>query len=226
MVTVRWEPVVIDTFAWIFGIRAFLEEVATALPGAESKARHTLKQLAEEQKWDESDYGLEEGELDSKFKHWLPRLVGYSAITLIHTLVETQLAATANRLRELHGYSLKINDLCGDPVERAKTYLTKVARIQVGSDKGWPVLQDLARLRHIIIHRRGRQGSEPKDQKFVQQLTKRYPGEISLCGRRDDAETALEVSLPACKRFIDETEQFFERIFAATGWPKGAVIEQ
>ncbi len=225
MTKIHWEPVVIDTFAWIFGVRAFLEEVELALPEAESKTRDTLKRLAEEQKWDYSEYSLEEGELDSKFKHWLPRLVGYSAITLIHTLVETQLTATANRLRELHGYSLKVNDLRGDPVERAKMYLTKVAEIQVGSDSGWQVLQDIAELRNIIVHRRGRQGSELKDQKLAQQLTGKYPGEISLSGRLEDPGAELEVSLRLCKRFIDETERFFERLFGATGWPRGAVVE-
>ena len=97
MTKIRLEPVVIDTFAWIFGVRAFLEEIETALPDAESKALDYLNQLAREQKWDETDYSLENAEIKSKFKHWLPRVVGYSAITLIHTVVETQLIATANR---------------------------------------------------------------------------------------------------------------------------------
>lgn len=175
MTTIRWEPIVIETFGWIFGVRAFLEEIEIALPEAESKALNYLNQLAKEQKWDESDYSLEDAEIKSKFKHWLPRLVGYSAVTLIHSVVETQLTATAMRLRELHGYVLKINDLRGDPVERAKMYLTKVAGIQVGSDSGWQILQDLAELRNIIAHRRGRQGADQRDQRFVQQLTERYP---------------------------------------------------
>jgi hypothetical protein len=225
MTTIRWEPVVIDTFTWIFGVRAFLEEIESALPDAESKALDYLNQLAKQQKWDETDYSLEEAEIKSKFNHWLPRLVGYSAVTLIHSVVETQLMATANRLRELHGYVLKVNDLRGDPVERAKMYLTKVAGIQVGSDRGWQVLRDVAEIRNIIVHRRGRQGADPKDQRFVQQLTERYPNEIALSGRRNDPDTELEVSLPMCKRFTDETERFFERIFGATGFPRNVVLE-
>src|SRR3972149_590242 len=222
MTTIRLYPVVIDTFGLIFGVRVFLEEIERALPDAEGKALDYLNQLAKEQKWEEFDYSLEEAEIKSKFKHWLPRLTGYSAVTLIHSLVETQLVATANRLSELHGYSLKVNDLHGDAAERTKKYLTKVAKIQVGSDIGWQLLQDVAKLRNIIVHRRGRQGSERKDQKLVQQLTKKYLGEISLSGRPDDPEAELEVSLSVCKHFINETE----RIFAATGWPRGAVVEQ
>ena len=136
MTTIRLEPVVIDTFAWIFGLRAFLEEIEAALPDAEGKAFAYLNQLAKEQKWEETDYSLEEAEVKSKFQHWVPRLLGYSAVTLIHSVVEAQLTATATRLRQLHGYSLKKNDLRGDPLERAKIYLTKVAGIQVGSDNG------------------------------------------------------------------------------------------
>ena len=136
MTTIRLEPVVIDTFAWIFGLRAFLEEIEAALPDAEGKAFAYLNQLAKEQKWEETDYSLEEAEVKSKFQHWVPRLLGYSAVTLIHSVVEAQLTATATRLRQLHGYSLKMNDLRGDPLERAKIYLTKVAGIQVGSDNG------------------------------------------------------------------------------------------
>jgi hypothetical protein len=218
-------PVAIDTFAWIFGVRAFLEEMEMALPEAESKARDNIRRLAEERKWDYSEYCLEEGELNLKFKHWLPRLAGYSAITLIHTVVETQLTATANHLRELYNHSLKVNDLRGDPVERAKMYFTKVAGIQVSSDEGWQVLRDVAQLRNIIVHRRGSQGSELKDQQFVQQLTQRYQGDISLSGGREDPDAKLVVSLAVCKRFIDETERFFERIFAAAGLPTGVVFE-
>lgn len=225
MTTIRWETVVIDTFAWIFGVRAFLDEIETAIPEAASKASENLERLAKEQNWDEANYSLEVGELDTKFKRWLPRLLGYSAVTMIYTVVETQLTATANRLREQKNYSLKVNEVRGDPVERAKRYFTKVAGIQVGSDKGWEVLQDLAEVRNIIVHRRGRQGLEPKDRHMVQQLTKRYPGEISLSGRHDDSDAELEVSLAVCKRFIDETERFFERMFVATGWPLNVAIE-
>ena len=92
--------------------------------------------MAKEQKWEETDYSLEEAQVKSKFQHWVPRLLGYSAVTLIHSVIEAQLTATATRLRQLHGYSLKVNDLRGDPLERAKIYLTKVAGIQVGSDNG------------------------------------------------------------------------------------------
>lgn len=226
MTTLRLpEPVAIDTFAWIFGVRAFLEEMETVLPEAESKARDTIKRLAEEQKWNYSEYCLEEGELDLKFKHWLPRLAGYSAITLIDTVVETQLIATANHLRKLRKYSLKVNDLHGDPVKRAKMYFTKVVGIKVSSDKGWQVLQDVAELRNIIVHRRGMQGSELKNQQFIQQLTQRYQGDISLSGRREDPDAKLEVSLAVCKRFIDETERFFERIFASAGILTSVVVE-
>ena len=171
MATIRWEPVVIDTFAWIVGVRAFLEEIEAALPDAESKALGYLNHLAKEQNLDATDYSFEEAEIKSKFKHWLPRLAGYSAVMLIHSIVETQLTATANRLRELGGYKLKPNDLHGDPVERAKLYLTKVAGIEVGLDSGWQVLQDLGELRNMIVHRRGRQGADAKDPKVVQQLT-------------------------------------------------------
>ena len=226
MTRIRLEPVVIDTFAWIFGLRAFLEEIEAATPDAEGKAFDNLNQLAKEQKWEETDYSLEEAEVKSKFQHWVPRLLGYSAVALIHSVIEAQLTATATRLRQLHGYSLKVNELRGDPLERAKIYLTKVAGIQVGSDNGWQVLQDLAELRNIIIHRRGRQGSDLKDQRSVQQLTERYPDGISLSGCRDDPDAEVEVSVAMCKRFIDETERFFERLFVATGWPRGAVIEQ
>ena len=69
MVTVRREPVVIDTFAWIFGARAFLEEIERGLPDAESKALDYLNQLAKEQKWDETAYSLENAEIKTKFEH-------------------------------------------------------------------------------------------------------------------------------------------------------------
>jgi len=226
MTKIRWEPVVIDTIGWFSSIRAFVEEIETVLPSAERKVSDTLEELAKKLDWDASDYWLEKDEIELKFKHWIPRSLAYSTITLIHAGVETQLIATANRLQEIHNYALKVNDLRGDSVDRAKTYITKVAGVAVGSDIGWPILQDLSKLRNIIVHRRGRQGSDHKHQQAVRRLTQRYSSEISLSDSDDKPDAEVRVSLSLCKRFIDEAERFFEGLFEALNWPNRVVIEQ
>ncbi len=81
------ETVVMDTLGWIWAIRAFLDQMQTALPASELQEREALKQIAREAGWDESDHDAEESEIDSKFAYWLPRVIAYSCVSLLHRAI-------------------------------------------------------------------------------------------------------------------------------------------
>lgn len=220
MTRIHLEMVVFDTFGWLFGVREFLAEVEKALPEAERREREALERLAREQDWDESDYGAARSEVDSKFEHWIPRIASYSLLTMLQMVIETQLAATAKRVREIHGFSLKLNELRGDSVERSKLYFAKVASLPIASDPGWQVLQDIGGLRDVIVHRRGAQGSDERVRKELQSIVARYPNGLAVHGGPDDPEAEVELSLEQCKSFLEAVEAFFGRLFDAAGLPR------
>lgn len=209
---------VADTFGWIFGARAFIEEIQRWLPEGRQRDMELARRLAQVLGWGEVDFQAERSDVESKFEYWIPRVAAYSSISLTYTIVETQLIATAEQLRATHGYKLKINELGGDPIDRAKKYLTKVADIDVGSDPAWAILTDLAKIRHIIVHRNGRPGRDRPE--VLQGLARRYPGDILIAGA---GGLGLGVSIALCNRMLDEVEGFFKRIFEQAGI--GAAVE-
>ena len=226
MAKLHWERVTLDTLGWLWGARSYLEEVVTILPHIEDQHRKALFQVAKESLLPESDQRAYLDDVDSKFRYWIPRLFGYSVIILVHTVVETQLLATANRLCKLHEYQVGPGDFRGDPITRSKVFLTKIANLDVGTDTAWPTLRDLAKIRHIIVHRGEQQGSAADEQDEVRQLLRRYEGRLSLFGRVDDPASELQVSSELCRRFIDDAEHFFRRLFAQAGLPQEVQREQ
>ena len=70
----------IETSQRLYGLSALIDMVYSATPEVELRVRDELKQLAENENWDYSDYSAEDQNLDVEFKHWLPKLAAYSII--------------------------------------------------------------------------------------------------------------------------------------------------
>ncbi len=218
MVGIHIEEVVFDTLGWIWGARAFIEEMERTLPGAEIRERDALHDLANELNWDDESLSEERSAVESKWDYWIPRVLSYSLVTLLHSIVETQLTALCGRLQDIHSHALKVKEISGDPIERAKIYLTKVVGLGVGSDTDWETIRDLAKLRHVIVHRGGAVGAEPKQQSEVDALVKKYSPELQL------QIGYVRPSLTLCKRFLDAIEAFYRRLFRAAGLPERAML--
>lgn len=99
MPTIRIEPIVIDTAAWLLGVRSLLELLHDAIPAAEERERNALRVRAQKGGWDAGEYFNEVQQAELTFERWLPRLTGYSVVILLHSLVERQLLAVAQELQ-------------------------------------------------------------------------------------------------------------------------------
>lgn len=130
-----------------------------------------------------------------------------------------------DRLHEQKKLPLKMTDLTGRPIERAKVYLTKLAGIRVGSDPQWSTLMDLARLRHIILHAGGEVRDSNKVDEEINRIHKRYPNEISIEDRDLFGTCEVSISIPLCQRLLSEVEIFFDRLFKASGL-EGITIDE
>ena len=86
----------------------------------------------------------------------------------------------------------------------------------------WKELKNLQLLRNIIVHRRGRQGGSPEQQKAVKRLLDEYKEGISLTDRANAEDREVEISLRLCLHFVTEVEQFFQRLCLAAGFQERA----
>lgn len=211
------DTVAFEIFGRISAVRACLDEMRKSLPEIAAHQLETLDRLAQEQDWDANSYLSSRGDIEIKFARWIPTVLGYSLVILIHSIVETGLLGTARRVRELRSIALAVGEIAGDPVDRAQTYLTKVAGVAVGSDPAWQELGDLGKLRHLLVHRHGLVGTNEFEHKHIKTLVDRYSPDVGLSGPLGNPFTELTISLELCGRFLSTAEAFFERLLPQCG---------
>ncbi|MDP2606428.1 MAG: hypothetical protein Q8S00_28130 [Deltaproteobacteria bacterium] len=211
------DPFIIDTLVWLESVRTYLKEMETAIPQARLRAGQKMSEAAKHQNWSEDALQLETDIIESRFDTDLPKLLRYSVVVLLHTIVETQLFRLANHLREKNKFSLKVTDFKGRPFDQAKLYFDKVVNLRISNDPAWDKLMDLSTLRDIIAHRGGRQGIDSTHQETVNKLIGKYKDEIRLIGSPNNPDSEIEISNAFCRTFLDLIENFFDRLFKASG---------
>src|SRR5258706_12592933 len=107
----RVHTLVLQTFGRLAGVRAFLEVLDRALPESEWAHNEALKERAEQQDWEFAEFDVERQILDERFQFWLPRFTTYSVVTLLYTVLETQLAACAKLACSEKQASFQPNDV-------------------------------------------------------------------------------------------------------------------
>lgn len=85
----RFNFLALDTFNRLLSARAFIKLLDDAVLRSEWEETEALKQVAEQEGWDYSDYEIERQVLDEKFRHWMPRFAAHSCVALLYSVVET-----------------------------------------------------------------------------------------------------------------------------------------
>jgi len=211
------DPLAITTFRRLAGVRAFIELLYQSIPEIECREREALSRLAREQGLDFGEYSVEAQLLDERFRHWMPRLSAYSIIMLLHSIVETQLFACAQRVGSGEGQAFQVRDMRGGVLESATLYLRNAGGVDVTADPAWPRLKDLHELRNIIVHRGGTRGQSPEHQKTFKRLVETYAPGLSSADQPGWSYGEMWVSLRLCAQFAGDVEGFFSRILKAIG---------
>ncbi len=211
---------VMETFQRLFGVLSLCNLLDKTIPEAELEETASLREIAEGEGWDYGEYQAEVQGIEAKFRHWLPRFSAYSIIILLHSILETQLAAYAERVGRTKKAASRLKDTKGKGIEQARRFLKKVSTIDIGSDPSWKRFEDLRELRNIIVHRGGKRGESKEQQQTVGRLLRSYEGELAFpeAGKRYDFGE-IWVSMSLCRMFAQEVEGFFERLFKAAGFP-------
>jgi hypothetical protein len=215
----KFNSLVVQTFGRLSGIRAFLEVLDRALPDAEWKDNEALKVQAEEQAWEESDFDVERQILDERFRFWLPRFSSYSVVTLLFTVLETQLTVCARVAAKQKGSSFLPGDVRGQGVEAAVLFLKRVGAFDARQDPAWQTICDVRDLRHLIVHRAGTKGESEEHRRTAQRLAAAYRGRIEFPDSAWSWYGEVWIAIPLCRDFITTVERFFDRVFEALGLP-------
>ena len=211
-------PLVIETFARLHAAMAFLGTLNEGIPIVEEREDSYLDQLAKQGGWEYEEYYSEKLVLNEKFHNWIPTLAAYSAITLLHSIVETQLHGFAEHIGDKRGVRLRVKDMAGKGVEQSALYLQRVLSVDVKADPSWCGLQDMGSLRNIIVHRGGKPGESGEQKRTVYQLIKKYPQAIEI-RKAFGSQGQVWIGMSLCRDFAAQIDGFFERVFRATGLP-------
>jgi hypothetical protein len=210
---------VLQTFGRLTGIRSFLDLLDGALPRSEWSDNEALKQRAEKENWEFNDFDVERQVLDVRFRFWLPRYAAYSAVSLLYTVLETQLAAAAKRACAQMQASFQPTDVRGAGIEAAALYLERLGVYDIRHDPAWQKICDLRDLRHLIVHRAGTKGESEKHRQTAQRLAGAYGGRVVFPDRDWSWYGEVWVSILLCYEFVETVEAFFDRVFDALHLP-------
>ena len=190
-----------------------------ALPESEWSDNEALRQRAEEENWEFADFDVERQVLHERFRFWLPRFTTYSVVTLLYTVLETQLAACAHRACSQKQASFQPADVRGRGLEATALYLAKVGTYDLRQDPAWQTICDLRDLRHLIVHRAGTTGESDEHRKTAQRLARSYTGRVVFPDSDWSWYGEVWISIPLCRDFLATAETVFDRVFDALALP-------
>ena len=215
----RFDTLVLQTFGRLAGIRAFLELLDRALPESEWQENEELRTRAEGEEWDFAEFDGEREIVDERFQFWLPRFTTYSVVTLLHTVLETQLAACAQRACSEKRAPFQPTDIRGRGIDAAALYLARMGVYDVRQDPAWQTICDLRDLRHLIVHRAGTKGQSDEHRKTAQRLANAHAGRVRFPDGDWSWYGEVWISILLCRDFVAVVEAFFDRVFNALELP-------
>jgi hypothetical protein len=86
------------------------------------------------------------------------------------------------------------------------------------ANRAWQELQDLEKLRHVIVHRRGLIPTDKCERQKMQKVIAKYSGQLS------EYRGELRISLALCSYFLNTIEDFFRQLFQDSGLPEEIVV--
>ncbi|MGI6366134.1 MAG: hypothetical protein ACOX2G_10500 [Bacillota bacterium] len=138
-----------------------------------------------------------------KLEDYFPNLLRSSLFVTIYAAVENHLNRLCRRLAK--GDGLAVEDLRGNGIIRAGTFLSKVCRVDFPWDsEEWNQLKEYNQLRNILVHNDGRdQGNHLK------QLVE------SSSGLEVKEDGAVHLQRQFCPEVLETVRKFFAKLEAA-----------
>lgn len=103
--------------------------------------------------------GLDDGtwDLGAIFLEYFPNLQRRSALITLFAFFEHELNRLCALFQATENYQLTLKDVAGTGIERARTYLSKVALVDLTDPpKPWSDIKNIQALRNLVVHADGR----------------------------------------------------------------------
>ena len=186
-------------------VETSLVEQAAAL---DAQVSQKAERYSDEEKQDFFEYHAEDFyELSDE----LPTILRYSVLTGADTALEVYLNSTCSTYAEVYDAAIRVSDLRGNGIVRARDYLKKVAKVPFpDSGPEWTRVKRLHQLRNAIVHADGHVAA---DGPTLQRWAPNMPGlrittwrEISLAREFTDA------ALDAYRAFSLQVDEACEQL--------------
>jgi len=168
-------------------------------------------------------------ECDRRFAVDFRRILRFTVLMSVYTLVESNLSLLATEMTNRKTLALGMMDLqAKDLVKRFEKFWTKVANLPWWSDDRWCLLKDIQELRNCIAHRNGVIG---KSDGRIKQLLRRNCGVglVDVNDRLTDPDDAgtLDIEARFCREALEQMKALFEEVFQRAGCfdPDHVVVE-
>lgn len=119
--------------------------------------------------------------LNDLFESHFPNLQRKSAFITLYSFLENELEKLANSLRREISHEGKVDDISGNGIFQSYTYMKLIIALDVTKDAvEWQRLNDINKVRNIIVHAEGELSQDTNQRAKQQQLVKRLKGHLSI----------------------------------------------
>lgn len=200
----------VETFHAISALRRYLDLMEQQMPIVQTCELATLEadRRAGNDEEEQSIHWNEVVYLERLFEEDLFPTMRYSFIVFLHTVFETRLRAFCIGQERQRKLPVSLTDLNGSAVDQAKTYLTKLVGVAVGSFTEWAHLRRFQDIRDCIVHHYGY--LRPNDGRH-ERIHKFADTSDAITITSDDR---IHLSRAFCEQHLTNIESFFKRLIA------------
>jgi len=123
--------------------------------------------------------------------------------------LERVLLEIASHYRQTRHLELSPSDLRDSGIERARTYLKKVASVQFHETELWQDITTLQHIRNLIVHNEGEfRKDHGKERQKIEGLSKKWKSDVAIKGGK------IELSQKFTFHVLHTFNTFFNELFA------------
>lgn len=210
-ITINLDLRYVETFHAISALRTYLDLMEQQMPIVQTCELATLEAERPPGNDDEeqSHHQNEVNYLEQLFEEDLFPTMRYSFVVFLHTVFETRLRGFCVGVQRERKLPISLTDLDGSAIDQAKTYLTKLVGVAVGSFDEWAQLRRFQDIRDCIVHHYGYLSPNDSKHERIRQFAA-TSDEISIA-----SDDRIHLSRAFCERHLTNIESFFKRLIAA-----------
>lgn len=208
-----------ETSALFRGLAEYHEKMEVQLELIQKKEEEQLRSWAEAEALEPAEFFAELDGHRWTYDFLFPRSLRYSFIVLLFLVLESQLGQLCDQVKNRRNLPVRASEFRGGVVQRAKTYLRKMAGIK---DVDWTYVEDLSKIRNCIVHALGKVDLS-RDKDRLRHLALRGNG-LTISDDEFSEEGILLVSADYCSQAVRNVSAFFDEVFDAAGFGPEIVI--